>query len=221
LPCYGVLHHPPAVQAPAEPSTVRFGGKMPHTIRRSLIPVIACLALLPAGQGLASAAPTGVASPAPAAQPTDNHDPQSTDNLDAHTMAIMRQQEALQPVVTILYDEVAKSPNSGFTSLAFEGDGVSLFWKGELTDGMARAVAAARLLGPVRVRPAAHSKAELTAAAAQIDAASAGGDIQAIILNHDGSGVGIVKMPPSLANDLVRDRGGSCLDHEEGRAGRS
>lgn len=174
---------------------------MRHTITRRVIPivipVVAALALLLAGQQLANAAPN---DPAPAAP-----DAQSTDNLNPHTLAVMRQQEALEPAVALLYGEVLKSSNSGFASIAYEGDGVSLYWKGELPPGMARVVAAARQLAPVRVRPARYSKAELEAAAARIETAAAGGDIQEITLKYDGSGIELVKMPPSLA-DLVRSR---------------
>ena len=73
----------------------------------------------------------------------------------------MRQQEALQPAIEALQAEVDREPNSGFVSLAFEGDGVGIYWKGDLTAGMMKALAIARQFGGVTIRPAPFSRAEL------------------------------------------------------------
>ncbi|GHJ45820.1 hypothetical protein Cs7R123_31620 [Catellatospora sp. TT07R-123] len=138
------------------------------------------LALLPVAE--AAAAPGG-------------GDGRSTGGIPAATWTVMRRQEALQPVVDRLYREIDGAPG-GFVSLAFEGDGVSVYWKGELTPGMARAVAEARSLGRVRVRPAPYSKRELEAAAAEIEAAAtaAGADLQEISVRYDGTGLDVVRM---------------------------
>jgi len=62
--------------------------------------------------------------------------PTWTEDIDPETLAIMRRQEALQPAVTALHEASMKSPDSGFTGIAFESDGLALYWKGPLTNDM-------------------------------------------------------------------------------------
>src|SRR5687767_6162124 len=81
------------------------------------------------------------------------------DKIDPKTLAIMRRQEALQPAVNALYEAAVKSPDSGFTSIAFEGDGLALYWKGELPSNMVASLNVAREIGPVEVISAAYSMA--------------------------------------------------------------
>ena len=86
--------------------------------------------------------------------------------------------------------------------VAFEGEGISLYWKGDLPPGMKKTLEMARAVGPITVRPARFSLAELEAAAAKIEAAANptnGGDIQEIIVKHDGTGLEVLKMPAETA----------------------
>jgi streptogrisin D len=143
--------------------------------------------------------------------PADNRDPQSIDNLDPATLAIMRHQEALNPALTILVEHAMKSPKSGFTSVGFEDNGLVLYWKGDMPAGMQTALAAARAVGPVQVRQAAFSKAELEQDAAKIEAAaSQRNNIQSIALRGDGSGLVVEKMP-AMTPVIVRAGPGQGL----------
>ena len=118
--------------------------------------------------------------------------------LDADTLAIMRKQEKLQPAVTALYEAHLQSPGSGFAGVAFEGDGVWLYYKGPLSLDMRNALDRARGVGAVTVKPADYSLAELEAAAAKIDKAArklGGSEIQAVTIRNDGGGLDVQRMP--------------------------
>jgi len=135
------------------------------------------------------------------------------DKIDPKTLATMRRQEALQPAVNALYEAAMKSPDSGFTSIAFEGDGLALYWKGELPTDMVAALNVAREIGPVEVISAAYSMAEMEAEAAKIhkaEKALGASDIQAVGARYDGSGLDIERMPAAAAEKkaLVRARAG-------------
>ena len=108
-----------------------------------------------------------------------------------------------------------KSPGSGFAGIAFEGDGLALYWKGELTSGMRGVVETARVEGrPVVVRAAPHSHSELQAAAAKIDKASkarGGSDLQSVEMRYDGAGLDIERMPSSAAATTATALGQSRL----------
>ena len=148
------------------------------------------------------------AAPAAHAKTTDGPgqaiaDPWAGDNIDPHILAIMRQQEKLNPAVTILTQAAMADPNSGIASVAFEGAGLSLYWKGALTPAMSSALAAARRIGPVTVKPAAYSQAELMAARDRIEKAETGSDIQTIKMNSDGSGLSIERIPPTATKALA------------------
>lgn len=135
--------------------------------------------------------------------------PQSVDNIDPETLAIMRRQEALQPAVTALYEAHMKSPGSGFTSVAFEGDGVSLHWKGPLTDDMSAAIDMAREAGPVQIKATEFSLAEMEIDAEKIIKyveARGGSDIQSIAVRHDGSGLDVELMPADAVAKVASSR---------------
>ncbi|WP_175543530.1 trypsin-like serine protease [Micromonospora pattaloongensis] len=138
-----------------------------------------------------------------------SNDPQSVDNIDPKILATMRQQEALQPAVQAIQAEYVRSQASGFTSIAFEGNGLTLRWKGTLTPGMQAAVDTARKTGPLKIQQANYSLAELEAAADTITArikSRGGSQIQAIVTNADGSGLVAEQMPASAASKLSSDR---------------
>ncbi len=131
------------------------------------------------------------------------------DDVDPAIVAVMRRQEQLQPAVTALYEAHLKSPGSGFAGVAFEGDGVTLYWKGPLSLGMHNAIGQAREAGAVAVKPAAYSLAELEAAAATIDTKSraiGGSEIQAVVMRNDGSGLDIERMPRATLKELQAAR---------------
>jgi hypothetical protein len=117
--------------------------------------------------------------------------------MDPEILAIMRRQEALNPTAKILMDQAMKEPNGGYVSIAFEGDGLGIYWKGSLPPAMQTAVAAARRTATVVVHSAAYSAAELDAAATQIEKAAKGTDIQSVTKRGDGSGITVEKLPPA------------------------
>jgi streptogrisin D len=132
--------------------------------------------------------------------PGINPDPQSIDGMDPALLATMRKQATLEPAATILTEAAAKIPGSGLASLAFEGDGLVVYWKGAMPASMVAAMTAARKFGPVSIRSAPYSKAELEAEAAKIDAAAeAGSNIASIVLKYDGSGLLVEQMRPATA----------------------
>lgn len=135
-------------------------------------------------------------------------DVQTSDNMDPKIMATMRAQEALQPAAQLLNGEALRDPSSGFKSVAFEGDGLALYWKGGLTTGMKTAVAQARTIGPVTVQPADYSLAELIQAAQKIDAiARSDSDIQTIAFEPHGHGLEISTMPATTVAKVAQRQG--------------
>jgi hypothetical protein len=138
--------------------------------------------------------------PAPAA-----NDPQLTDSQSPELLAEMRRQEKLHPAAQALLEAAVKLPRtSGYAGVAYEGDGVTLYYKGSLPAAMASAVADARRIGPVTVKMAAFSRAELHRAQAQLAAADKLGhsNIQAIGTLDDGSGLHVERMPPATAEKM-------------------
>jgi streptogrisin D len=137
--------------------------------------------------------PAATAGAAPDGSPVN--DPQASDNAAAEIVAAMRQQEALQPAVQALVAEGLNAPDSGFAGLAYEGEGLTLYWKGSLTPGISGALSVARAHGPIEVRAARFSKRELDAAADQIHKElGLRSDLQKIEVRHDGSGLTIEKL---------------------------
>nr|MDT0656930.1 trypsin-like serine protease [Micromonospora sp. DSM 115978] len=143
------------------------------------------------------------ADPAPTARRTD---PQSLDNLDPTTLALMHRQNELQPALTEIWEEQLRTEDSGFAGVAFEGDGLSIYWKGTLTSGMAAAVSRARRTGPVTVKPAAFTAAELRDAGDAIHAAidrRGLSEIQSIGYDPSGAGLDIERAPASTTARLA------------------
>ena len=161
--------------------------------------------------GLAAASATllpataASASGAPSSPTVRSTDPQSTDNLSPATLATMRRQEELQPALQAIWDEQTKTPDSGFAGVAFEGDGLSLYWKGPLTPGMTNAVGRARRTGPVTIKAATFSAAELQAQGAKIHSAigrRGTSDIQQIGYEPDGGALDVVRQPASVMGPM-------------------
>src|SRR5262245_52771129 len=101
----------------------------------------------------------------------------------------MRRQAKLQPAVQLLVGaHVAEPTTSGFAGVAFEGAGLTLYYRGALTERMARALKQARRYGPVRVHNAAYSATELQRAGGHLHAAIAKAghsDIQSVGYRYD------------------------------------
>jgi hypothetical protein len=150
----------------------------------------------------------GLIAVAPAAQAATLATPAKTaptagwDNMDPKVLAIMRRQEALNSTTKILMDQAMKDSNGGYVSVAFEGDGLGIYWKGNLPLAMQTAVAAARRTAPVVVHPAAYSVAELDAAAAQIEKAAKGTDILSVTKRGDGSGITVQERPATATTRM-------------------
>jgi hypothetical protein len=134
--------------------------------------------------------------------------PSWEDQIAPDLLSTMRHQEALQPAATAIYEEYMRSPTSGFAGLAFEGDGLSLYYKGPLTPGMTAALAQARVVGDVKVVAAAFSAAELEADGMAIEAAAGpdGSDIQTIGYRYDGAGLEVERTPPDVVARDAADR---------------
>jgi hypothetical protein len=172
---------------------------------RSATVAVAVLAVVIAAGPATAAEEKSATAPAP--------DAQSTDNLDPATRAIMLRQDALQPAVTAIYEAHMAEPDAGFTSVAFEGDGLSLYHKGTPTARMSAALDTARGVGPVTVKPAPYSLAELETAAAAVDVANAraGGNLQSVSLRYDGSGLDVERMPAVKSRRVARAAGKAAL----------
>ena len=104
---------------------------------------------------------------------------------------------------------VADTYPAGFTGLALETSSVTLYWKGTVPPEIARAIDAAKADAPVTIRAASYSKAELHAAAEQLERETKGKadrgfhsvqipvDGHAIILEADiGTGDKLAKAKP-------------------------
>ncbi|GAA2398607.1 hypothetical protein Cme02nite_07320 [Catellatospora methionotrophica] len=136
-------------------------------------------------------------------------DPQATENLDVTMLATMRRQEKLEPALQALGDAQLGDLQSGFAGFAFEGEGLTVYWKGDLAPAMAGALERARGFGPVTVRTAAFSEAELKGAARKIAAvmkARGATDIQSITFNPDGSGLEVSREPADHVAELANAR---------------
>jgi len=132
------------------------------------------------------------------ASSSTSHDLQLIRNQDPTLLAAMARQEALHPSAEILLGAAMRLPSdSGYAGIAYEADGVTVYYKGTLADEMAEAVATARHIAPVTVKVAAYSHAELAAAQAVLASAVAAGhvDIQAIGIRGDGSGLEVERIP--------------------------
>jgi hypothetical protein len=149
------------------------------------------------------------ASDADTGEPEMVYDPQLIDNQDPKLLAVMRHQEALQPAVQVLYEEYVKDPNGGFAGIAFEDEGLTLYYKSQLTTTMKLALVEARKSGQITVKSAPFSMAELEAEGLKIhDALKAYGssDIQSIGYMYDGSRLKIERVPEAVAKAWMEAR---------------
>ncbi|GGP54481.1 trypsin-like serine protease [Saccharothrix coeruleofusca] len=112
----------------------------------------------------------------------------------------MLAQQPLIRAADVIQAEVLRGGHTGFAGIVLEDDHVALWWKGEVPEPITTAVARATRQAPVRVRPAAHSNAELRAAAAAIDARR-GPDspVHAVKIPADGSGLVLGTRPGAEA----------------------
>ena len=136
-----------------------------------------------------------------------------SETIRTDVLETMRKQEAMQPAVTALYEQYMRSPDSGFAGIAFEGDGLSLYYKGDVTGEMATAVAQAGRIAAVQIKAAQYSAAELEADGAAIaEAVKLHGvsDIQRVTFHYDGSGLEVERMPPAEVARIAaaRERAG-------------
>ncbi|MEV4539363.1 RICIN domain-containing protein [Asanoa sp. NPDC049518] len=97
----------------------------------------------------------------------------------------------------------AASPSSGLASIVIEEKSVTVWWKGAVPASVATAIARARTIAPVRVASAAHSKVELLAASATLEARlRSDPGFHGIKARPDGSGL-IVKVDAVRARTLA------------------
>jgi streptogrisin D len=84
---------------------------------------------------------------------------------------VAARQIPLKQAAGLLRTLVEHGDYTGYAGLELEENGVALWWKGALPAEIARTVATARAIAPVRVAPADHSLAELRAAGTTLRAA--------------------------------------------------
>jgi hypothetical protein len=167
--------------------------------RATVTSMLGCVLLVPvlsAGPAMASGAVlrSGVADPFAA-------------DANPAVLEVMRQQDALYPAVRIL-ESAIKGNDAGFTSIAFEGDGLALSWKGELPDAVAIAVQQARAIGPVQVKAARFSLAELESEAARLSKIlEQNSDLQTLEIDPDGGGITIERLPADTRRRVGLHRG--------------
>ncbi|WP_189081571.1 hypothetical protein, partial [Mangrovihabitans endophyticus] len=111
----------------------------------------------------------------------------TTDVLSAADQARIDQQRPLVAAASKIRWEIERHPYAGYTGIELEDAQVALWWKGALPPRMATVVRAASAIAPVRVRAAAHSLAELRAAAARVREAQP--QVDSIKFQVDGSGL--------------------------------
>ncbi len=114
----------------------------------------------------------------------------------------------MQPAVQAIAGEHETSPDDGFAGLAFEGNGITLYWKGQLTDRMTSAIRTGRKSASVKVVAATYSLAELHAAAESIEADPSVevSDLQLISYPYDGSHLEVRTMPAASVRALEAKR---------------
>ena len=98
-------------------------------------------------------------------------DTYSLDGQDPAIMAEMRVQEHLHPAAMALIEVAQNEQTSGYAGVAYEGKGITLYYKGPLSPEMAGAVVEASRIGPVTVVTFNYSHEELMAASARLEAA--------------------------------------------------
>ncbi|MCM4080706.1 trypsin-like serine protease [Paractinoplanes hotanensis] len=152
--------------------------------------------------------PLGLALPSPAfADDPKPHVTPNFDHVEPTVLDEMQAQAKLAPASNVL-SEAGLEKASGFAGVAYRGAGITLYYKGDLTPKMTEALASARKFGSVTVVPAAHSFAELQAAANVISAngASVSSEIQAVAVEPDGSGLTVQAAPAATVAARSRAR---------------
>ncbi len=102
-----------------------------------------------------------------------------------------------------------RHPKSGFAGVAFEGEGLSVYWKGTLTPAMEVALTLARRTGPVAVKAAPFSAMDLQTESQKIDKVAAlhgATDIQTIGFAPDGTALHITRQPDSARKAVAAAR---------------
>jgi hypothetical protein len=152
----------------------------------------AAVLAMTAQAGAAIAARPGAASPALRAPArTAAHPPGRAPRLSGAEQARIRRQVPLVQAADLIRNAVPSGGTGGYAGIGLR-HGVIVWWKGRLPARMAAVIGAARRIAPVRVRPAAHSAAELQRAADRLWAAAGlphGGPLIGIRLPFDGSGI--------------------------------
>lgn len=143
---------------------------------------------------LATASLTVFAQTANAAKPAPQADPWSK-LISASILKEMRAQDRLDPAVTLLNQAAAAEGGTGFASVAFEGAGLTLYYKGPLSLQMSAALQEARAYGEINVHATPYSRTDLEAAAARLEPQIAGTDYQSIDLNYQTGTITIESMP--------------------------
>jgi hypothetical protein len=153
----------------------------------------------------------GLAPSAAAAPPTPNapnaiaSDPQLIDNQKPAVLAEMRRQSRLAPAAAVLDEAVRRlNADSGYAGIGYGSAGVELYFKGSLPDEIVAALGKARTMSPVSVREAAYSHSELVRVQDEITAAvdRDQGEVQAIGVADDGSGIVVERMAATTASNL-------------------
>jgi V8-like Glu-specific endopeptidase len=124
----------------------------------------------------------------------------SPEGIPADILAEMQAQAKLQPAVDAI-QIAAEDPASGFAGVAYEGTGLTVYYKGALNPRMTAAVASSRKIGSIQVAPAAFSRTELAAASNKISALTTRqrSNIQAVAQAFDGSGLTVETNPEAPA----------------------
>lgn len=123
--------------------------------RRLLALTLSALLAFPLSVGIGGLTGT----PASAAESEVQSDPFAAD-MDAATLSIMRRQEQLQPAVNKLFEDANAAGEEGFAGIAFEGDGLTLYWKGAPSSRMQATIDAVRSNAHLQVKPARFSEKE-------------------------------------------------------------
>jgi hypothetical protein len=112
----------------------------------------------------------------------------------------MQRQRPLVAAASAIRWEIERHTYAGFAGISLEDSYVALWWKGAVPPSMAAVVAASAKSAPVQVKRAAHSLAELTAAARKMRASvtvAPDAALHSIKLPADGSGLVVgAALPP-------------------------
>jgi streptogrisin D len=154
---------------------------------------------------LAAAVVAGVAAPgaASAGPAAGNQKPAPTaaDRISPEIRARMVAQEPLKKAASRIQWSVVKGSDKGYAGIVLGAGEVVLWWKGPLPRPVADTVADVRRTTPVRVAAAAHSRAELEAAAKGVEKymrANPHSPYHGVDIAYDGSGL-TVHTDPSRA----------------------